>query len=81
VSKVERLIDEGELQAYLGGRLDSERTAEIEVYLNRYPNTAERLQSYRRTRQELKHLLAEKLEEGIPERLCVSAIAARLHEA
>jgi anti-sigma factor RsiW len=79
MSNVERLIEEEDLQAFVDGRLDPNRTAEVEAYLSRHPETADRVKSYRRTRQDLKHRLLSTAEDPIPERLRVHSVAARLH--
>jgi anti-sigma factor RsiW len=79
MSNVERLVDEEDLQAFVDGRLDPTRTAEIEAYLGRHPEIADRVRSYRRARQDLKQRLSSPAEDPTPERLRVHAIAARLH--
>ncbi|SON56718.1 putative anti-sigmaE protein [Hartmannibacter diazotrophicus] len=65
----ERPISEDDLQAYVDGRLDQVRHAEIEAYLEAHPQEAERLASYQRQREQLKAALRPIAEEPIPSEL------------
>ncbi len=81
MSNDEGRVDDDDLQAYVDGRLDPGRATEIEVYLSHHPETAERLRSYKKVRQELKHRLWGEREQYIPERLRIIVIAARWRRA
>lgn len=60
-------ISENDLQAYVDARLDVGRRAEVEAYLARHPDTAERIAAYRRHNEMLHALLDPTLNEPIPE--------------
>lgn len=65
----ERPAEEAELQAYVDGRLDGARRAEVEAYLAARPQEAERLRAYRRQDERLRALYDPVLDEPLPARL------------
>jgi anti-sigma factor RsiW len=80
VSSVERPTEE-ELQAYVDGRLGTERRAAVEAYLFSNPAVAARIRSYREAQRELQDVFRSKAEEPIPRRLRVVTIEAELRQA
>jgi len=58
-----------DLEAYIDGLLDAERTAEIEAQLRRDPKLAEMVRAMRFQNDALRCLGADILKEPIPERL------------
>jgi len=59
-------ITEADLHAYVDGVLPPSRRAEVEAYLDARPPEAERLQSYRRQKDELRALFNPVMDEPIP---------------
>ncbi|HZM35623.1 MAG TPA: anti-sigma factor [Burkholderiales bacterium] len=57
---------DAELQAYVDGRLDAARRAELEAWLVEHPEEAERVAAYRRLGDELRELYAPLLVEPVP---------------
>lgn len=72
-----RLISEEDLHAYVDGRLDLARRGEVEAYLARAPEVAERVRGYAERRAALQAALAPIADEPIPPQLDL----ARLYEA
>ena len=62
-------VTEGELQAYADRQLTPERQREIEAYLARRPEEAQRVESYLTQKRELRALFNPVLEEPLPQRL------------
>lgn len=63
------LVTEAELQAYVDRQLTPERQREIEAFLARRPEEAQRVQSYLAQKRELRALFNPVLEEPLPQRL------------
>lgn len=59
-------VTEQELQAYVDGRLDAARRAEVEAYLAEHADDAERVASYQRQNETLHALFDPALEEPLP---------------
>jgi len=70
-------IGEDDLQAYQDGRLPPGRAAVVEAYLATHPDVAQRFRRYAEQEVQLASALSAKLEEPIPSRLRIVAIAAR----
>jgi len=70
-------IGEDDLQAYQDGRLPAERAAVVEAYLATHPDVAQRFRRYAEQEVQLASALTSKLEEPIPSRLRIAAVAAR----
>ncbi|NLS00381.1 anti-sigma factor [Rhizobium sp. P38BS-XIX] len=68
----ERPITEDDLHAYVDGRLDEARSAEISTYLERHPEIADRFASYSVQRGELRSFFDTVAEEPVPTRLNLS---------
>jgi len=66
-------ITEAELQAYVDRQLTPERQREIEAYLARRPEEAQRVDSYLAQKRELRALFNPVLEEPLPQRLRLAA--------
>lgn len=62
-------VSEAELQAYVDGRLDPGRAAELEARLAADPQAAERAQAYRAQNRALRALFDPLLDEPVPARL------------
>lgn len=62
-------VTEAELHAYLDHQLTPERQREIEAYLSRRPEEAQRVESYLAQKDELRALFNPVLEESLPQRL------------
>ena len=62
-------VTEAELQAYVDRQLTPERLRDIEVYLARRPEEAQRVESYLAQKRELRALFNPVLEEPLPQRL------------
>ena len=62
-------ITEAELHAYIDGALPEARRGEVEVYLDRHPEDAERLAAYRAQDEALRALYDPVLDEPVPQRL------------
>lgn len=62
-------ISEAELQAYVDGRLDELRRAEVDAWLAARPEEAERIGAYRRASEEVRAHFDAVLAEPLPERL------------
>ena len=62
-------VTEAELQAYVDHQLTPERQREIEAYLSRRPEEAQRVESYLAQKDELRALFNPVLEESLPQRL------------
>lgn len=62
-------VTEAELQAYVDRQLTPERHSEIEAYLSRRPEEAQRVESYLAQKRELRALFNPVLEEPLPQRL------------
>ena len=69
-------VTEGDLHALLDGELDEFRRAEVASYLPEHPEAAERLETYRQQRADLRAALAPIAEEPIPPRLQLTHIIA-----
>ncbi len=59
-------IPEHELHAYVDGRLDAARRAEVDAWLERHPGAAERLHAYRQQNDMMQALFNPVLKEPIP---------------
>jgi len=70
-------IGEDDLQAYQDRRLPLERAAMVEAYLAAHPEVAQRMQQYAGLEVQLAAALTAKLEEPIPSRLRIAAVAGR----
>jgi len=70
-------IGEDDLQAYQDRCLPPERAIVVEAYLAAHPDVAQRLQQNARLEAQLAATLTTKLEEPIPSRLRIAAVAAR----
>ena len=62
-------VTEAELQAYVDRQLTPERQRDIEAYLARRPEEAQRVESYLAQKRELRALFNPVLEESLPQRL------------
>ncbi len=62
-------VTEAELQAYVDRQLPPERQRDIEAYLARRPEEAQRVESYLAQKRELRALFNPVLEEPLPQRL------------
>lgn len=62
-------ITENELQAYVDQQLPAERQQEVQAYLARRPEEAQRVQSYQAQKQALQALFNPVLDEPVPQRL------------
>ena len=63
------LVTEAELHAYVDRQLTPERQREIEAYLANRPEEAQRAESYRDQKRELRALFDPVLDEALPQRL------------
>jgi len=70
-------ITEADLQAYVDGRLDAARLAEVEAYLAAQPAEAARIGAYRAQADRLREIYAPVLDEVVPERLLHSPAGRR----
>lgn len=70
-------IGEDDLQAYQDRHLPPERAAVVEAYLATHPDIAQRFRRYAEQEAQLASALSAKLEEPIPSRLRIAAVAAR----
>jgi len=70
-------IGEDDLQAYQDRRLPPERVPMVEAYLAAHPDVAQRFRKYAEQEAQLAAALTSKLEEPIPSRLRITAVAAR----
>lgn len=66
-------VTEAELQAYVDRQLTPERQREIEAYLARRPEEAQRVETYIAQKRELRALFNPVLEEPLPQRLRLAA--------
>ncbi len=66
-------VTEAELQAYVDRQLTPKRQREIEAYLARRPEEAQRVDSYLAQKRELRALFNSVLEEPLPQRLRLAA--------
>lgn len=66
-------VTEAELQAYVDRQLTPERQREIEAYLARRPEEAQRVETYLAQKRELRALFNPVLEEPLPQRLRLAA--------
>ncbi len=62
-------VTEAELHAYLDGQLPDARRTEVERYLERYPEEAARIATYRAQNDALRSLFDPVLDEPVPQRL------------
>lgn len=62
-------IADADLHAYVDGRLPAARAAEVKAWLANHPAQSERVEDYRRTREQLRATYAEVMDEPVPERL------------
>ena len=62
-------VTEAELQAYVDHQLTPERQREIEAYLSRRPEEAQRVESYLAQKDALRALFNPVLDESLPQRL------------
>jgi anti-sigma factor RsiW len=69
-----RPITEEDLHAYVDGRLDPARLAEVEDYLEHHPAEAERIAGYAEQRRSLRAALAGPAEEPIPAQLNLASL-------
>jgi anti-sigma factor RsiW len=69
-----RPITEADLHAYVDGRLDPARLAEVEDYLAHHPVEAERIDGYAEQRRSLRAALAGHAEEPIPAQLNLASL-------
>lgn len=72
-------IVEEDLQAYVDGRLATERVAEVEAYLAQHPEVRERATLEQRQRAALRGQLEAKFAEPVPSRLWIANIQAARH--
>ena len=70
------MVREEDLQAYVDGRANGERRAEIEAYLAQHPDVRERVMQEQRQRATLRGQLEGKLAEPVPSRLWIVNIQA-----
>lgn len=70
------MIGEDDLQAFIDGRLDGARRAEVEAHLAAHPEVGERVAAERRHRTMLRDELKAKFDEPIPARLGIAALRA-----
>jgi len=66
MSKYHDQPNEDELHAYVDGRLDASRRAEVESWLSEHPSEAARISSYRQQNDMMQALFNPVLEEPIP---------------
>ena len=66
-------ITEAELHAFVDGQLTPERQREIEASLAQRPDEAQRVQSYREQKRELRALFDPVLDEALPQRVLDAA--------
>lgn len=66
-------ITEADLHAYVDGQLPAERQREIESYLAGRPDEAQRVESYRAHKRELRALFDPVLDEALPQRVLRAA--------
>ena len=66
-------LNEAELQAYVDRQLTTERQSEIEDYLARRPEEAQRVESYRKQKREIQALFNPVMDEPLPARLRLAA--------
>lgn len=71
-----RPISEDDLHAYVDDRLNAERQASVEAYLQAHPDVAARVDGWRAARDMLKRSLDPVTEEPVPAALNVSRLAA-----
>lgn len=76
----DRPISEDDLHAYIDGRLDDARSAEISVYLEKHPEVAGRFASYSSQRDTLRLALDPVAEEPVPTQLNMSHMLAARHQ-
>ncbi len=69
-------VTEHELQAYVDQQLPAERQQEVQAYLARRPEEAQRVQSYQAQKQALQALFNPVLDEPVPQRLRQAAQTA-----
>jgi anti-sigma factor RsiW len=69
---------ENDIQALADDLIEPERRAEVEAYLTRDPEAAERVAAYREQNEQLRALFNPVLDEAIPQRLTVPAPRRRL---
>lgn len=62
-------VSEADLQAYVDGRLDAQRRAQVEAWLAARPDDAERVAAYRRLSSEVRAAYQSMLAEPLPEHL------------
>ena len=72
----DRPISEDDLHAYIDGRLDDARSAEVSAYLEKHPEVAGRFASYASQRDILRSALDPVAEEPVPTRLNISHMLA-----
>lgn len=72
----DRPISEDDLHAYIDGRLDDARSAEISAYLEKHPEIASRFASYSSQRDTLRAALDPVADEPLPTRLNMNHILA-----
>lgn len=75
-----RNIDDDDLHAFVDGLLDEQRRREVQEHLDRHPQDAALVGTYREQRQLLRSALAPIADEPIPERLQIHALLARRDE-
>src|SRR5690349_14946222 len=66
-------ITEADLHAHLDGLLPVERQREVEAYLAARPEEAQRIESYRAQKRELRALFDPVLDEALPPRVLQAA--------
>lgn len=69
-------IGDDDLHAYIDGRLDEARTAEVEAYLDRHPELRDRVDRDRQHRETLRLALAGRFGEPVPPRLRIAHLRA-----
>lgn len=72
----ERPITEDDLHAYVDGRLDEARSAEVSAYLEKHPDVASRFSSYASQRTALRSALDPVADDPIPTRLNLNHMIA-----
>jgi len=70
-------VNEDDLHAFVDGLLDAQRGKEVQDHLDRHPEDAALVSTYREQRQWLRSALAPVADEPVPERLQIHTLLAR----
>lgn len=73
----DRHVTEDDLHAFVDQALDASRRAEVAAYLANHPDVAQRVESYRRQREDLRAALAPVANEPIPPELDIARMIDR----